>query len=288
MKTALPYGMIFLLLLASCEKSSYNGDYDVLLKTEGGFSYKYSDFALYDSSTHIFYFKTNHPEFKTESKDKFSVLANGQEIYQGPFLPGYSSYLPAGPFIPSFPYFYQNYALKIECWHLGNLKDLRNDPAIIKVLEERGLLHSGLKVSLEPLEINGTKLTFKFTVKNYDTSDLLIIDIDKTGLNLFHYFTNGLSIYDSAHNLVFKSNIEHSAPASYKDWKIDWLSVLKSGDSRQFTINYILNAPIHPGSYQVSFDFPGLAFQISKDQLYQNNDRIWLGDIQVNKTMTIN
>jgi hypothetical protein len=288
MKTALPYVMIFVLLFASCEKSSYNGDYDVLLKTEGGFSYKYSDFELYDSSTHIFYFNTNHPEFKTENKDKFSILANGQEIYQGPFLPGYSSYLPAGPFIPSFPYFYQNYALKIECWYLGNKKDLRNDPAIINALEARGLLHSGLKVSLDPLEIDGTILTFKFTVTNYDTSDLLIIDLNKTGPNLFHYFTNGLSIYDSEHNLVFKSNIEHSAPTSYKDWKIDWLSVLKSGNSKQFAINYILNTPFKTGTYQASFEFPGLTFQISKDQLYQNNDRIWLGGIQVNKTMTIN
>jgi hypothetical protein len=288
MKTSLYYGLIFVLLLGSCEKSDYNADYDVLLKTEGGLSYRYSDFALYDSSTHIFYFKTNHPELKTGSTDKFFILADGQEIYQGPFLPGYSSYLPAGPFIPSYPYFYQNYALKIECQYLGNKKDLRNDPAIIKVLEERGLLHSGLKVSLDPLEINGTSLTFKFTVTNYDTSDLLIIDPDKTGPNLFHYFTNGLSIYDPAGNLVFKSNIEYSAPPSFKDWKIDWLSVLKSGDSIQFAINYLLNAPINQGSYQAKFEFPGLAFQISIDQLYQNNDRIWLGDIQVNKTMTIN
>ena len=288
MKTSHYFGLIFLLLFTACEKSGFNNDYDVLLKTGGGFSYKYSDFALYDSSTHIFYFKTDHPEFKTESTDRFFILANGQEIYQGPFLPGYSSFLPSGPFISSFPYFYQDYALKIECWFSGNEKDSRNDPRIIEALEKRGLLHSGLKVSIDPPEINSTRLTFKYTVTNYDVSDLLIIDPDKTGLNLFHYFTNGLSIYDSAHNLVFENNIEYSAPSSYLDWNIDWLSVLKSGDSRQFEINYNLTEAITPGSYRLSFEFPGLSFQIPLDQLNQNNSRIWLGDLQVNKTMTIN
>jgi hypothetical protein len=288
MKTSLFIGIVIFLVLTSCEKTSYNADYDVLLKTESGFSFKYSDFELYDSSTHIFYFKNCHPEFKTASNDKFSILANGQIIYQGFFLAPYSSYIPSGPFIFSFYKFGPDHFFEIEAWFPDNLKDSRNDPRLIDALKQKGLLHSGLKVSIDSIKISGTQLVFKFTVTNSDLSDLMILDPDRAGVNLFHYFTNGLSMYDSAHNLIFKSNIEFSAPASFRDWSVDWLSVLKSGDSKQFTINYTPSTPIMPGEYHASFEFPGMYFQIPKDQLYQNSDRIWLGDIQVNKEITIN
>lgn len=287
MKTSLLIGIAIVLVLLSCEKTSFNPDYDVLLETESGFSFKYSDFELYDSSTHIFYFKNYHPEFKTTSNDKFSILSNGQIIYQGYILAPYSSFIPAGPFIFSFYKFGQDHFFEIEGWVPNNVKDLRNDPRIIDALKQHGLLHSGLKVSIDSIKISGSHLIFKFTVTNSDLSDLLILDLDKIGINLFHYFTNGLSMYDSSHNLIFKSNIEFSAPSSFSDWSIDWLSVLKSGDSRQFTINYTPSTPINPGEYHASFEFPGLYFQISKDQLYQNGDRIWLGDIQVNKEIVI-
>lgn len=287
MKISLFIGIALVLVLLSCEKTSFNADYDVLLKTENGFSFKYSDFELYDSSSHIFYFKTYHPEFKTISNDKFSILADGQIIYQGYFLAPYSSFIPSGPFIFSFYKFGPDHFFEIEALFPNNVKDSRNDPRLIDALKQKGLLHSGLKVSIDSIKISNSQLIFKFTVMNSDLSDLMVLDPDRTGINLFHYFTNGLSMYDSAHNLIFKSNIEFSAPASYRDWNVDWLSVLKSGDSRQFTINYTPSTPVKPGEYHASFEFPGMYFQISKDQLYQNSDRIWLGDIQVNKEIAI-
>ncbi|MCJ7713644.1 hypothetical protein MUO66_04215, partial [Candidatus Bathyarchaeota archaeon] len=140
---------------------------------------------------------------------------------------------------------------------------------------------------IDNIEINGTQLTFKFTVTNHDRSDLLIIDLDKTGPNLFHYFTNGLRIRDSVYNEVFSSNIEHLTPSPWNGWEIDWLSHLKSGKSRQFTINYLISSPLNPGEYDAIFEFPGLAFQVSKDQLYQGNSRIWLGDVQITRKLTI-
>lgn len=287
MKAFLFIGIAIILVFSSCEKTSNNADYDILFKTENGFNFKYSDIELYDSSTHIFYFRNSHPEFKTASNDKFSILANGQTIYKGYFLAPYSSYIPSGPFIFSFYKFGPDHFFEIEAWFSDNLKDSRNDTRLIEALKQKGLLHSGLKVSIDSIKISGSQLIFKFTVTNSDLSDLMILDPDRAGVNLFHYFTNGLSMYDSAHNLVFKSNIEFSSPPSFMDWSVDWLSILKSGDSRQFTINYTPGAQIIPGEYHVSFEFPGMYFQIPKDQLYQNSNRIWLGDIQVNKEITI-
>lgn len=287
MKKSLIIGTLIIVCLTSCEYLKYNTNDETLFKVENGLEYKYSDFELYDSSTHILYFKTNHPEFKTESTSTFAFLANGEEIYKGIFLPGYSSSLPSGPFIYSFPYFYQNYALRIEFMFIDNKADSRNDPRIIAVLKERDLLHSGLSVLINSIDINGSQLTFKFTVTNHDISNLLILDLDKIGPNLFHYFTNGLSIRKLTYEEVFSGNIQPLTPSPWNSWKTDWLSELKSGDSRHFAINYTIGSAINPGEYNASFEFPGLAFQVTKDQLYQENKRIWLGDIQVTKRIII-
>jgi hypothetical protein len=158
---------------------------------------------------------------------------------------------------------------------------------MIDILNRHDLLHSGLAISSSSVEITGTQLTFRFTITNKDQSDLMIIDINKTGPNLFHYFTNGLFIYDLSHNEVFSSNIQHLAPDPWNSWNINWLSQLKSGDSKEYTINYTINNPLNPGEYDINFEFPGLASQVPKDQLKQGNSRIWLGDIPHNKSIII-
>jgi hypothetical protein len=65
------------------------------------------------------------------------------------------------------------------------------------------------------------------------------------------------------------------------------LSQLKSGESREFTINYTITEAIPAGDYTASFEFPGLSNQVSLDQLYQGTDRIWLGDISLKKRIIV-
>jgi hypothetical protein len=274
--------------LTSCE-SLFNNSYDeYLFKADNGLEYKYSDFELYDSSTHILYLKNNHPEFKIEESSTFSLLANGEEIYKGVFWPAYSSSLPTGPYIYSFSSFYPDYTIRIDFITIDNKPiDTRNDPRIISALKEHNLLHSGLSIEINSIDIAGTQLVFKFTITNHDSSDLLILDPDKTGPGLFHYFTNGLSLRKLSYEEAFSSKIEVAPPSPWNSWKTDWLSELKSGDSKQFTINYTLESSISPGEYNALFEFPGLAFQVTRDQLCQNNKRIWLGDIQLNEKIVI-
>ncbi|TAL63405.1 MAG: hypothetical protein EPN88_12285 [Bacteroidetes bacterium] len=281
MKKSQLFGIIVILTIISCEKI----DHEVFFKIGSDLEFKFSDIELYDTSTHILYFKNSHAEFDEMLKNTFAFMDNGEIIYQGSFLPGYSSSIPNGPYIMSPP-MYGNYALKIENGHFDK-PDIRMDQRIINVLKQHDLLHSGLAISSGSIEIAGSQLSFKFTITNQDQSDLMVIDPDKTGPNLFHYFTNGLRIYDLAHNDVFSGNIQHQAPDPWNSWKIDWLSELKSGDSKEFTINYTINNPINPGEYDTYFEFPGLAYQVTKDQLYQGSYRIWLGDISLNKRRTI-
>ena len=288
MKKYLLTGTVLILLLISCEKIFNNSSDDYFFKSDAGLEYKYSDCELYDSSTHIIYLKTSHPQIITEKSSVFSVLANGKEIYQGAFWPSFSSSLPIGPYISSFSSFYPDFTLRIEHMTFDDQPaDPRNDPRIISALAAHGLLHSGLSAAINSVDIAGTQLTFKFTVTNVDITDLLIIDLEKTGPDLFHYFTNGLSIRNVSHEEVFSSQIQPETPSPWNSWKSEWLSALKSGDSRQFTIIYSINAPLNPGEYTASFEFPGVSLGVTHDQLFQSNGRIWIGDVSVNKKITV-
>jgi|WetSurMetagenome_2_1015567.scaffolds.fasta_scaffold200023_1 hypothetical protein len=274
--------ILTLFILTSCKKN----DSEVFFKIGKDLEYKFSDIELYDTSTNVMYFKTIHDEFSSIEKNTFAFLNNGDAIYSGTFWPGYSSSIPTGPLIYSPPILFGNYALRIENWS-PEKPDVRSDPRIIALLKQHDLLHSGLSISSISIDINGTQLSLTITISNNDQSDLLIIDPDKTGLNLFHYFTNGLSIFDSANNEVFSSNIQPQVPDPWNSWNIDWLSKLKAGESKDFRIIYSINKPLNPGEYRISFSFPGLEYQISRDQLHQDNSRIWLGDKRINKKITL-
>jgi len=282
MKKSLFSGLVVISILAACEKI----DNEVFFKIGSKLEYKFSDVELYDSSTHILYFKNVHDEFGNIIDDLFTFLVNGNTIYSGSFWPPYSSSLAIGPSISSPLHRTGIYTLRIYNSPYEK-PDIRNDPRLIAAFEEHNLLHSGLTVVPSSIEIDGEQLTFMFTVTNKDLSDLLILDLDKTGPNLFHYFTNGLFIENLNNNLVFSSNIQHQAPETWNNWKVNWLSTLKSGDSKQFTINYIISNPIAPGEYSMSFMFPACGSGVTIDQLYQGNARIWLGDIQINQKVTI-
>lgn len=281
MKKLLFIGILILLITSSCEKN----DHDIFFKIGNDLKYKLSDIELYDTSTHMMYFKTEHDEFKNLDQCTFTFLFDGDPVYSGSLWPGYSSSWPSGPIIMS-PSMYGSYAIRIHYWH-SDVPDVRNDPRIIQLLNQQNLLHSGLVISECSTEIVGTQLNFRFTISNQDQSDLLIIDLNKTGPNLFHYFTNGLYIYDLANNEVFSSTIQHQVPDPWNSWEIDWLTELKSGHSIEFTINYPLNNALPAGEYYARFEFPGLGHQVTKDQLYQGAIRIWLGDVSIKKRIQI-
>jgi len=280
MKKSLFIALTIAMTLNSCEKL----DKEVFLRIGSEHEYLYSDIELYDTSTHIIYFKNEQEYLKDIDENTFTFLNNRNTIYQGSFMPPGSDYIPDGPFI-MLPPMYGNYALRIENYIPGK-QDIRKNPEMINILKQHNLLHSGLMISSSSIEINETNLIFRFTVMNQDQSDLMIIDLDKTGSNLFHYFTK-LYVDDLSDHQVFSSNIQPQAPEPWNSFKIEWLTVLKSGDAKQFTINYTLNNPINPGEYIAYFRFPGMINQVAKDQLYQGNSRIWLGSINIKKKITV-
>lgn len=292
MKKAFLGTIIAISLLAGCEKAEVNPpeetyiDPEVLFRIGDGTEYRYNDILFYDSSTHILYFKEPQEKFNEIINKPFAFLNWGDTIYSGVFWPAYYSSIPIGPIIMSPPNMYGNYALRIEIW-MGEDQQRINDPELIGILKDHSLLHSGLEGRIDKILFSETKITFGFTIINRDVSDLMILDINKTGPNLFHYFTNGLYIRKPSHDSVYESTIQHEKPVPWNSWKEEWLSVLKSGDSASFEIEYPLENPVGPGSYYAIFEFPGLAYQVSKEQLFQGANRIWLGDITLRTNIVL-
>lgn len=266
--------------------SKNNVDPDIILKIGENLSYKFSDIEMYDSSTHIFYLKTNHPEFDDfdySNISSFVLYVDHDSIYKGNLQPTSYGLWPNGAYIQTCPLTLQNYALRID-FRKKDQSDLRNDIRIINALEGLNLLHSGLMIATDSLKINSTQVNFTFTITNKDQSSLLILDPDKMGINLFHYFTNGLSFQLSPEYPFIMVGVPHESPST--DWDINWMSKLDPGSSKTFTFNYPLTTPFDPGEYTVHFDFPGL-LNIGQDQLIQDNSRIWLGEVTDNQNIII-
>ena len=280
--------IIFLLaLIISCEKNDPAKYSDPVLKIGDNIEFSYADFELYDSSSKILYLKSSHPEFVNYKNSEFSFYANTVFIYEGCFWSSYYSSIPSTPFITSDPFFwYQNHVLAIEYLN-QNKPDPRNDLRLMSAFEAESLLHSGLSVSIESLSISGTAVTFSCTVTNHDKSDLYVLDYEKMGTNLFHYYTNGLVLVNKDQPEFIYCIINPESPTPFDSWNMEWLSLLKSGESIRLDINYNLENPLKKGNYIAYFTFPGFTFQISQDDLNQPNGRIWLGKVSGSKRLII-
>jgi hypothetical protein len=283
---------LLIISLAENYLTTIDPDQNLIFGIGNDFEYSDPDFALYDSSTHILYFRDFHPEFDSYNNKAtpFAFYIGNDTIMKGNFWPMFLSTYPSGPYIGTAPFLYQYYALRFSIHRTfsnQNDPDPRNEIGLIDDFKNHNLLHSGLTVSIDSVEINNTGLIFSFSVTNYDSDNLLILDIDKMGPRLFHYFTNGLLITNQANSTVFTSNIGSDTPSPWNGWEAEWLSQLSSGESKQFKINYTLSSTLSSGDYNASFTYPGLEFQVEHDQLYQASGRIWLGDIKVMKMITI-
>ncbi len=288
------------LVLTSCEhdKSGYELDpgdtlvtedpagHDLLMKIGDNITFDYSDIELYDSSTHIFYFRELHPEFDKIKQVPFQFYVKGDTIYKGDFWPTYYSSHPAGPFITNYPLLYQNYVLRIENRY-NYSPDPRNDPRLIQALKNKNLLHSGLSLRISSIVCTASQISFSFDVTNYDKDELLILDPDKTGLGIFHYFTNGLYIRKLPGTTTTNVKIAFQTPSPWNGWHKEWFYKLSPGETKGCVIDYPISSPLEKGEYEVKFEYPGLSYQVSAEQLYQTNGRIWLGDIEGSYSLVI-
>ncbi len=298
MKTTNVFLLFFVSLIIGCEKN----EIDSIKGLTDGFCIvaneevvlSHYDIEYYDYSTHLIYMKDNKSfADDIESIGKFKVFANREEIYNGQTLPRYSSFLPTGPVIHTHPSSLGGYIIPISFIQiidtLGNfLPDSREDDRIIEALKKYNQFHAGLSCEIESVQyLSSNNVIVELTLKNNDSFNYYYLDPDKMGINLFHYFTNGLFIRDLTNHEAYTHKTEAIRPEPWNSWKNDWLSIIESNQSKTIILNYNNFEEVVPGKYKATFTYPGLSFQVEKKDVLQGNGQIWLGKLLMIKDITL-
>ena len=283
---------IILLSLFSCEKNDNDSEITdgFSLAISDSLIYNSSQIDFYDFSSHLIYLKTG--DFTFSDFGGFSVSVDNETIYTGQMFPLYSSYLPTGPVIRCSPTFYDDFIIPIDFFQVtdseGNTnEDPRNDIRIIEALKKYNQYRQGLSLEILSLEkLSSNKLALTIQITNHDSDVLLILDPEKMGIELFHYFTNGLTIVDSFNN-SYTHKITPAQPNSYDSWDDDWFASIKGNETKTIAITYNDFESFPSGQYSIRFVYPGMGSQIDREDLEQSNGRIWLGKLYLNKLIDL-
>ncbi len=290
MRKLIPLLFLLTALVCSCKRNS-----DIGPNLPGQFRIAFSDgqvidqneIGFYDFSTSLIYLMPAVSFTFSQNSGTFDVFANNQKVYSGVLLTGYSSYFPVNTslIITKASFFGDNVIHMDFSWLNGTTKlDPRKDSRIMDAMKKNDQYRAGMSCEIATLTKNTLgKITLQLQLKNNDSEDLYYLDPGKTGTELFHYFTNGLSLRDAS-GQNFNSNIQALQPSPWDGWKKEWLSLIKGNETKIVTLMYDHFDSIPAGNYTATFRYPALAFQVKKGDLYQNGTRIWLGRIDMSQT----
>jgi len=298
MRQIINFLIIILFITCGCEKYRSPADIE---KTDG-FSIRIgSDFTIgpeeidyYDFSTHLIYLKDGISiPSKYDGGVSFAVFAGTEKIYSGLIVPGFSCLLQEGAVINSQPFSYPDFIIAIEFIQVfdsaGNSNpDPRGDKRIVKVLKKYNQFHEGLSGNIESIQINGDQtVTMILKMQNTDTYNYYILDPDKMGFSLFHFFTNGLYLWNMDHTMGYVPENETIQPDIWNTWEKDWLTLIRSEETKYISLTYSYGNQIPPGSYTTAFEYPGLSFQVKKEDIKLEGGRIWLGKLDLRKEIEV-
>lgn len=292
MKRLNAFVILMCLLTIGCKKDEINSSLEGFnIVVNDSVVVSHNDIDFYDFSTHTIYLKNECLFFNdVHHRDTFYVYANGSKIYSGNF--GYTSGIGNGPEISGS--MYENSTIRIGFVHVvdqnGNLliKDLRGNPRIAIALNVFGQFHPGLECKINAITFTSpTNVTFEFEIKNNDSFNYYIFDPNKMGIQLFHFFTNGLHIFDYINHKGYNANVVSIHPDPWDSWKMEWLSLIKSKETKKFTIYYTNFDSVPTGNYKADFYFPGLIYGVHKEDLQQDNGRLWPGFLMPEINLTI-
>lgn len=249
----------------------------------------------YDYGTHLIYLKNQRSSHEIlEAGGELQVYAGGKKIYTATIQPGYSSLMPVGPVIWSHPTFYPDYLLAIDQVNsygflTGKVTDLREDDRIVEALEKYDQYRGGLEARITSVWYAPPgELRLNMRLHNRDQVNYYYLDPEKMGMGLYHYFTNGVTLWDTMARESYTSLVEHVQPDPWDGWDLDWMSLLEGGESVNITLEYTSFETVPPGDYQVLFQLPGLQNQVERDQLDQAHGRIWLGKLLLRGEQVVN
>lgn len=262
---------------------------DLSLKKESWLSAE--DMVRYDFSSHLIYLNRDKYEiyknFEIEGRllltgKPFIVVANGKRCYVAAFQSSYSSFAMLSPAIMDYQPELIYYPSDIISLSSGSPKDddVRNNSDVKQALSELGLLHEGLSVALNSIQVieNGDTATvrYSYTLTNHDSDNLLVLDPEKAGNDWFHFFCPALTILDRNQEYYTATKRKHGRPDPEVRWDAAWFTVLESGSSITRTVDLKGFSEIPVGNYSSYFTFNHPSV-IEGNSLTTAEGRYWLG-----------
>ena len=255
-----------------------------------------SDIDFYDYSSHCIYLKKDKIEFFTEEaniqmKDQpFIILANNMRCYVGSFHSGASSMAPTQPYIDemSIQFFPSDILHISKAWK--NEIDIRINKNLEYDLKEKNKLHKGLSLSIKNVNVISNSDTaivlYSYAITNNDKNNLYVLDPNKMGSDLFHYFTNGVSFW-SNDRYIYSEYKKVEQPQPYDSWRPEWFVKIGSGSTIERTVLLKGYPQIPSGTYKCTLNFSN-PNKIEKSARKMRDGRYWLGDIDAEIIKNIN
>jgi hypothetical protein len=255
------------------------------------------DIQFYDYSSHCIYLKGDKSQFFENDTgnffmfspvviDKpFVVVANGEKCYVGSFHSLLLSTAPSGPYMDEMDvgYFPKDVMHISRSW--SSIPDMRNNSNLRDALITLGLYHGGISITLRSAAIiensDTSTVEYAFILINNDQDNLYVIDPDKMGIDLFHYFTNGIVL--QAAGALFQSEYKKTQSPSVS-YDASWFTLVPINSSIERTVKLRGYQKIISGSYNCSFTFANP--NVEKANRYLTGGRIWLGSV-ASSTITI-
>lgn len=269
----LAFGLVFILLLASCKKDSDIEFNEPAFKLEfmSGAVITENDLLYYDASSHLFHLKS---EPDKNSLSDFSVMIYGDTIYQGKIISSFSSAFPNYPYYISDGFF-QGADLIMIGTTIGS-GDLRNDERILDLLRSRNKLRMGLSCWFQNISVthfceHRSTVNWEITIKNNDQVDYYILDPQKMGEQDFLTYTSGYPLFVGSPAIkIWTGN-----NPDYYNVDIGSFSILPKNEkvTYSFSVDY---HRIETGNYKVLSHFQGLRDR-EKLNITQKSGDIWVG-----------
>ncbi|MFA9388321.1 MAG: hypothetical protein ACERKD_00850 [Prolixibacteraceae bacterium] len=260
------------------------GDAIVLTKNE---------IQYYDYSTHLIYLKSgvklNAKELANQS---FSIVCNKETIYEGIAFAKMDS-LNENEVVLGFEGVNNqtlclnklNYFIEIY----SDINDPRSDPRIEKALKVDLLYHAGLNCSIDTIiRHSAIKIELILDLKNNDSFNYFYFDPEKmTTAELYSISAGGLSLYETDFNFCSSIYINATPPENLACCGIsDYVSLIKSGESKKLKISYDNYPSIVTGEYIAVYPFSG-AFYMNINEASLENGRMWHGYYHIVRKVSI-
>ena len=295
MRRAIAPFILLLFVLAGCdiEKDPVDEPLDPSLHLTDGFCLlannrvvlNHYDIDYYDYGAHLIYLKSPinfEEEFKVPGTA--SVYADSTRIYDLSLVSAVASYIQYGPLIMVPQVLYPDYTVNIEhFWFPEQVAKEGNnpceDPRIVEALKKYGQFRHGLQCEILSFWYNAVDgVILELELRNEDQVNYYYWDPEKLGMEHYHYVTNGLFLKDE---VTGQSYTHHIQSLSWAGADPDRMSLLESDSSHILTITYEYFDELPPGNYDAYFGFPAPHYNVAREDLDQENGRIWLGDLDL-------